>query len=173
MVAVHLRGTPTTPTTAMTPSSEKRVRSHDSSRCAIADVRSVRERCTGGRDQTHCEGERHLEVCVPNHFVKTRALTRRREDDTKWPQKNKDGRQELEIRLGSEHISFEVCSPCEIKSMRLLTLVDRQNWFSAGCAGLVRSRGTPRVLLPCSGPEGSGLLINLSALQGTSITISG
>lgn len=31
-----------------------------------------------------------------------------REDDTKWPQKNKDGRQELEIRLGGEHISFEV-----------------------------------------------------------------
>ncbi|KAK0273888.1 Protein mago nashi [Friedmanniomyces endolithicus] len=30
-----------------------------------------------------------------------------KEDDTKWPQKNKDGRQELEIRLGSEHISFE------------------------------------------------------------------
>ena len=27
-----------------------------------------------------------------------------REDDTKWPQKNKDGRQELEIRLGNEHI---------------------------------------------------------------------
>lgn len=31
-----------------------------------------------------------------------------REDDTKWPEKNKDGRQELEIKLGSEHISFEV-----------------------------------------------------------------
>lgn len=31
-----------------------------------------------------------------------------REDDSKWPQKNKDGRQELEIRLGNEHISFEV-----------------------------------------------------------------
>lgn len=30
-----------------------------------------------------------------------------REDDGKWPQKNKDGRQELEIRLGNEHISFE------------------------------------------------------------------
>ncbi|KAI2127359.1 Protein mago nashi [Ophidiomyces ophidiicola] len=29
------------------------------------------------------------------------------EDDSKWPQKNKDGRQELEIKLGSEHISFE------------------------------------------------------------------
>ena len=33
-----------------------------------------------------------------------------REDDSKWPQKNKDGRQELEIRLGNEHISFEVGS---------------------------------------------------------------
>lgn len=31
-----------------------------------------------------------------------------REDDGKWPTKNKDGKQELEIRLGSEHISFEV-----------------------------------------------------------------
>ncbi|BFZ59319.1 Protein mago nashi [Saitoella coloradoensis] len=30
-----------------------------------------------------------------------------REDDAKWPRKNKDGRQELEIRLGNEHISFE------------------------------------------------------------------
>lgn len=33
-----------------------------------------------------------------------------KEDDSKWPQKNKDGRQELEIRLGGDHISFEVCS---------------------------------------------------------------
>lgn len=31
-----------------------------------------------------------------------------KEDDSKWPQKNKDGRQELEIRMGSEHIQFEV-----------------------------------------------------------------
>ncbi|KAH6609858.1 Mago nashi protein [Trichoderma cornu-damae] len=30
-----------------------------------------------------------------------------KEDDSKWPQKNKDGRQELEIRLGGDHISFE------------------------------------------------------------------
>jgi GrpB-like predicted nucleotidyltransferase (UPF0157 family) len=35
-------------------------------------------------------------------------LIQLREDDSKWPQKNKDGRQELEIRLGNEHISFEV-----------------------------------------------------------------
>ena len=31
-----------------------------------------------------------------------------KEDDSKWPQKNKDGRQELEIRMGSDHIQFEV-----------------------------------------------------------------
>ena len=31
-----------------------------------------------------------------------------REDDGKWPEKNRDGRQELEIRVGNEHISFEV-----------------------------------------------------------------
>lgn len=32
----------------------------------------------------------------------------RREDDNKWPPKNKDGKQELEIKIGNEHISFEV-----------------------------------------------------------------
>ncbi|KAK9467239.1 Mago nashi protein [Lipomyces arxii] len=30
-----------------------------------------------------------------------------KEDDAKWPEKNKEGKQELEIRLGQEHISFE------------------------------------------------------------------
>lgn len=30
-----------------------------------------------------------------------------REDDAKWPRKNADGRQELEVRLGREHIAFE------------------------------------------------------------------
>lgn len=42
-----------------------------------------------------------------------------REDDTKWPQKNKDGRQELEIRIGNEHISFEV--RCESRMLRRCT----------------------------------------------------
>ncbi|CAD0113600.1 unnamed protein product [Aureobasidium uvarum] len=37
-----------------------------------------------------------------------------KEDDTKWPQKNKDGRQELEIRLGNEHISFEIGSLVDV-----------------------------------------------------------
>nr|CDI56251.1 probable mago nashi protein, exon junction complex [Melanopsichium pennsylvanicum 4] len=33
-----------------------------------------------------------------------------REDDAKWPKKNSTGRQELEVRLDKEHISFEVSS---------------------------------------------------------------
>lgn len=37
-----------------------------------------------------------------------------REDDAKWPQKNKDGKQELEIRIGNDHISFEVCRSRDI-----------------------------------------------------------
>ena len=31
-----------------------------------------------------------------------------KEDDSNWPKKNIVGKQELEIRLGNDHISFEV-----------------------------------------------------------------
>lgn len=31
-----------------------------------------------------------------------------KEDDSKWPERNRDGKQELEIRMGKYHISFEV-----------------------------------------------------------------
>jgi len=31
-----------------------------------------------------------------------------REDDSKWPPKNKDGMQELAIKIGKEGISFQV-----------------------------------------------------------------
>ncbi|KAI9158839.1 Protein mago nashi-like protein [Paramyrothecium foliicola] len=51
-------------------------------------------------------------VCVSSvivdeikRIIKTSEILK--EDDSKWPQKNKDGRQELEIRLGNDHISFE------------------------------------------------------------------
>ncbi|KAG0175027.1 Protein mago nashi 2 [Apophysomyces sp. BC1034] len=32
-----------------------------------------------------------------------------KEDDTQWPPKNVVGSQELEVRMGNEHISFETC----------------------------------------------------------------
>lgn len=35
-----------------------------------------------------------------------------REDDTNWPKKNIVGKQELEIRLGTDHIAFEVSKEC-------------------------------------------------------------
>lgn len=52
------------------------------------------------------------EMCVSSllveeikRIIKTSEIMK--EDDGKWPKKNKDGRQELEIKMGSEHISFE------------------------------------------------------------------
>ncbi|POR39007.1 Protein mago nashi [Tolypocladium paradoxum] len=52
------------------------------------------------------------EMCVSSvivdeikRIIKTSEIIK--EDDSKWPQKNKDGRQELEIRVGNDHISFE------------------------------------------------------------------
>lgn len=63
-----------------------------------------------------------------------------REDDSKWPQKNKDGRQELEIRLGNEHISFEVwhkwtrSDASVTESCDVLTpFADRENRLFGGC----------------------------------------
>ncbi|KAI0126210.1 Mago nashi protein [Xylariales sp. AK1849] len=52
------------------------------------------------------------EMCVSSLVIDeirriVKASEIMKEDDAKWPQKNKDGRQELEIRLGGEHISFE------------------------------------------------------------------
>ncbi|PHH80840.1 hypothetical protein CDD80_6399 [Ophiocordyceps camponoti-rufipedis] len=52
------------------------------------------------------------EMCISSVLVDEvkriiRASEIIKEDDSKWPQKNKDGRQELEIRMGTDHISFE------------------------------------------------------------------
>jgi hypothetical protein len=67
----------------------------------------VRKLCSDRRDQEDRERIRGLEVRDESN-VKVPADTATREDDTKWPQRNKDGRQELEIRMGNEHVSFEV-----------------------------------------------------------------
>lgn len=47
-----------------------------------------------------------LLVAEIKRIIKDSEITK--EDDSRWPQKNKDGRQELEIRMGNEHIQFEV-----------------------------------------------------------------
>jgi len=39
------------------------------------------------------------------HIIKESEIMR--EDDSKWPPKNKDGMQELAIKIGKESISFQ------------------------------------------------------------------
>lgn len=69
----------------------------------------MRQLCGGRRDQAHHQGKRNHKVRrITPHALAQPFLTMSREDDSKWPQKNKDGRQELEIRVGNDHISFEV-----------------------------------------------------------------
>lgn len=91
-----------------------------------------------------------------------------REDDSKWPQKNKDGRQELEIRMGSEHISFEVHINNNLR-LQLHTdpapCLDGQNWLSGRCYRISRPRGPSCVLLPCPRSEGTGLLSHCITFQ--------
>ena len=53
--------------------------------------------------------ESEIMKCVPCQVGTT--TNSNREDDEKWPKRNKDGLQELEIRLGNEHISFNVSQP--------------------------------------------------------------
>lgn len=114
MAVLPKPATPTTQTTATTLSFAKKV---SQSMDHVIDIMkadidaSVRELAIDSRDQENHQGERDPEVSLHCELESSapRSPTPHREDDTKWPQKNKDGRQELEIRLGNEHISFEVC----------------------------------------------------------------
>ena len=59
-------------------------------------------------------------MCMPLHIVKLSPLVIQeikriiseseitKEDDRNWPEPDKNGRQELEIKLNKEHISFTV-----------------------------------------------------------------
>lgn len=97
--------TPTIPTTATTASSAKRVRASRS--LLLLHVRERENRATNPpclKLSIVCVSS--LVVDEIKRIVKSSEIMK--EDDSKWPQKNKDGRQELEIRLGTEHISFEV-----------------------------------------------------------------
>lgn len=100
-----------------------------------------------------------------------------KEDDEKWPKKNVVGKQELEVKVGNYHISFEVrrhsllliflrSFAVEVISMKLNvekcgTLIpffhftDRQDRFPGRRTKLGRPRGSPGILLPHSGLEGA------------------
>ncbi|TQS33388.1 hypothetical protein Golomagni_06267, partial [Golovinomyces magnicellulatus] len=91
-----------------------------------------------------------------------------REDDAKWPKKNSTGRQELEVRLGNDHISFEVSMPHsqeESGDGKMLILLlrplhagscaaDRQDRIARRCAGQRRPRRPACHVLPRPGSQG-------------------
>lgn len=78
-----------------------------------------------------------------------------REDDTQWPRKNIVGKQELEIRLGNEHISFEVSRSIAPRLTRTDSAsVDCQNRIPERRAGFAGPGWTASVLLFDSGSQG-------------------
>ncbi|KAK4686012.1 protein mago nashi, partial [Tremellales sp. Uapishka_1] len=55
-----------------------------------------------------------------------------KEDDVAWPKKNIVGRQELEVRIDKEHISFEASSTSGLTTSAILTrqsIADGQDWL--------------------------------------------
>lgn len=65
-----------------------------------------------------------------------------REDDTNWPKKNIVGKQELEIRVGNDHIAFEVRSPLTSCSQCIVDVPYRRR--SLGLWSISRTARTPR-----------------------------
>ena len=75
-----------------------------------------------GRKRTYnnsaqpCDGHyRSAEECDEDRRIASFPLVETdetREDDASWPKKNIVGRQELEVRVDKEHISFEVSCCC-------------------------------------------------------------
>ena len=83
------------------------------------DIVSVRELFAHLRNQANSQGQRDHEVSLVH--VPSTSPKVSREDDSKWPEKNRDGRQELEVRLGNDHISFEVHTPSKPCLLSTLT----------------------------------------------------
>lgn len=87
-----------------------------------------------------------------------------KEDDSKWPQKNKDGRQELEIRLGSDHIQFEVRRVYDSSIDKQLThSIDSKDWFTCRCDGFGRPGGLASFLLLSARPQSTGFFSDIVA----------
>jgi hypothetical protein len=85
-------------------------------------------------------------------------LTIHREDDVSWPKKNIVGRQELEVRIDKEHISFEVSPHSERMNHEAITdYLDGKDWIVSRCERVAGCRGITSVLLPRSGFEGMSL----------------
>ena len=96
-----------------------------------------------------------------------------REDDSKWPPKNKDGMQELAIKIGKESISFQVSEKWCNNQLHLFWLTytaDRKDRVAHGCVRIRRPRRSASLLLSRTGSQSACVLIDLSSLQGQSTT---
>lgn len=123
-----------------------------------------------------------MSVCVSSLLIsEIKKIVRdseiMKEDDAKWPEKNKDGRQELEIRLGNEHISFEVQNIRLLSNMLWVVnyqeannplgfSIDGKNRLARRDYRVCGSRRFTGILLPRAGSESSGILTDILALQG-------
>ena len=93
-----------------------------------------------------------------------------KEDDKNWPEPNRDGRQEFEVVMGNQHISFAVRgvhtrhhAAHHRLSLSHLDLVgacaaDCQDRLVAGRSGEHRPRGSTHLLLPRAGSQVPRLL---------------
>ena len=79
------------------------------------NLQSVGRSLGSQRTQTDSRGERDDKVCRPTLLVNLYLMevSDIREDDSNWPKKNIVGKQELEIRIGNDHIAFEVRVHCQ------------------------------------------------------------
>lgn len=115
------------------------------------------------------------QAVMPGHWRCPRAVEEQRlmvsrEDDQSWPKKNIVGRQELEVRVDKEHISFEVSPPLPLPSTGVVLRgtvtqffpsvcsadmsADGENRFSGRCQRVAGRRGSESVLLSRSGSKG-------------------
>jgi hypothetical protein len=76
-----------------------------------------------------------LAISELRRMVEESEITK--EDDAKWPKKNVVGKQELEIRLGKDHISFEVSQRVDSIGFSMnLSKTDRENRLARRYSGL-------------------------------------
>ena len=102
-----------------------------------------------------------------------------REDDKNWPEPNQDGRQEFEVVIGNQHISFAVRTPCSSaapptpgeRGLPLLTppppahpCTDGQDRLAARRTRVDGSGRLADLLLPDPGPQMPRLLVDRLAL---------
>ena len=91
-----------------------------------------------------------------------------REDDTNWPKKNIVGKQELEIRIGNDHIAFEVRLSLVSSALPVWFLTqarasaDGEDRFPGRYPGQRGPGGLTGVLLPCARLEGALMLYSTS-----------